>query len=405
MEKYAKANMLVDDSEHLLFVGDIFDFTDVNASVQNARLATDNHGQAFRQQAVSYMKNYVSADMISEVLSWKDVMEEYDIDSDEFKKLWENSIENGEKALEDSEKLCGEGFGKTGTKAAIKQTFFTLTPETVRQFALGWDYLKVSHKTIDLSETLFHRETETGNWEQTKEVSDPTDILFFDEYILDKMGYFGEEKEDTMLSYETEYVLIGLPADQDNFGMVLDMIILLRAAADFYTLYSDETYKGIVDGISDILATATGIPPEVYSALIFCLWAAVEGTYDAGQLAKGEKMPLVKSSNEIHTSIEGLLGDFSKDIPESDSETVPSSQSDITNISLGYKDYLRLFLSLLPSDIKTERVMDLIELNLNLSEENRFFNFNACIDAVNMECTYESGYGYVYTLTRRYSFF
>ena len=159
--------------------------------------------------------------------------------------------------------------------------------------------------------------------------------------------------------------------------------------------------------IGEVLEPVTEIPEPVITQTILLIWAMAEAVTDVRELIKGERVPLIKTSEQINVSIEGLINLIGEEV-ELDGEVTeaPVSENGIPNITVGYSDYLRVFLYALPSVFKVYRTMDMIEQDLRISGTgNEFFRFDVCADKVKAVFSVETGFDYRFVGEKKYSYF
>ncbi|MCQ2517512.1 MAG: DUF5702 domain-containing protein [Lachnospiraceae bacterium] len=420
-EEILNRNMFPDD-EHFLFARDWYDLKSANTSITGARLATDNDGEAVFNQAVSYMKDRVSLSLLSNVNSWIEITETYNLDGDEFKEKCEKltgRIENTdpEKPLSDS-----ETWDETGEKHPDKDGLIEISPANLfNRFAKSVNS-NISDKRISTASKWKKGNTAVGNWPESESgfIAEAADGLIFDEYVFEKLGYQGHQIPNSALDYGGEYVLVGGESDTENLLAVYSMLFFVRGAADFVTISKTEKCVETAETIGAVFEALTGFSKDFSKEIVLVYWSGLEAMYDLKELARGRRISLVKTPEEIHTQpADVLLGesasfDFEKqedeevpDIPDTSegSEEQTGEEPVPSNVKLAYIDYLRIFLAAIPADVKTERAMNLIECSICLTPENRYFKFNSACDALEMQITFESGYGYIYTTKRKYRYF
>ena len=64
--------------------------------------------------------------------------------------------------------------------------------------------------------------------------------VFFHEYLLRYLGRYGQEKQDSPLWYQTEYVIVGKDNDTDNLKGIVNRIFVIREAANTMYLTGSE---------------------------------------------------------------------------------------------------------------------------------------------------------------------
>ena len=100
----------------------------------------------------------------------------------------------------------------------------------------------------------------------------------------------------------------------------------------------------------------------------------------------GGKVPLVKTKETWKTSLSGIFN--------------PAARKQASGNGLRYEDYLRILLFLEGRDKKTERLMDVMEMDVRKALGSESFRMDWCLDAFSMTATVKSRYGYSFTLTK-----
>ena len=397
LNEYFEDNFHPENGTSFLFYSDFLDVTDTNVSLTEYELATDRFGEPFKKQVVEYMSNLVGVNDVKELTNLVSVWDSYSLDSEKFSKMQESVAESFVSTEEDS-------WQQTVIKDEIR-SFIRLDENAF--ILMGMDYLKLSLETISVSDTLLFRDKEHGIKDMQEFDFDPTENVYFVEYIMSKMGNYLDQREETKLKYEAEYIVFGLGSDIMNMQSMIQNLFWLRALEDYISLNlaTDKVEK--IRPIGEALEALIKVPEPVTTQAILLGWAAAEGVTDVRDLIHGERVPLIKTSEQINVSIEGLINLLGKNVEIEDKEAeVPVSESGIPNITVGYSDYLRVFLYLLPSIFKVYRTMDMIEQNLRISGNgNEFFRFDACTDKVKAVFTVETGFDFRFVGEKKYSYF
>lgn len=394
LEEYLEYNLKPEEEQTLLFARDWYGVEDYNVSLTNIRLATDNWGGVFRQQAVDYMQSYVGGDIIEEVQNLLVIVEEYELDSGKFEEYHREAVKKEESWQENN--LLGEEWNTSGILPSLD---FAEEYLNVLQFPTGdSNFMGISTKAFIPWDHASHRWNIQGTEALEEQSFDITQELFFGEYILCKFGNYTEVREESKLDYQVEYILFGQAQDSANLFQMQETLFLFRGTANLSMLLADKETQQIIDLISQ-LALLVEIPPEVVKVIINVGWAAAESISDVQQLAKGEKVPLLKEPGDFTVGLGGLMEGIKMDL------SVGSGTGNIPSVELQYKDYLRIFLYLQPPVIKVYRCMDMIEADIRLTEGNENFRMDACADAVSMEVGITDGYGHFYSMERKYSYF
>ena len=158
------------------------------------------------------------------------------------------------------------------------------------------------------------------------------------------------------------------------------------------------------------------------------MWGAGESVYDMRDLLNGEKVSLIKDADDFRLSLNGGIksiasvkaGDTLKLEDKAKTGGTESTGTALSteigsysaggksigiDIKLSYEDYLRILIYLIPSELKTLRMMDVVELSIRQTENNELFRLDYCVDAAVFEVTIHTSFSSDYILKRRYSYF
>ena len=397
LNEYFEDNFHPENGTAMLFYSDFLDVTDTNVSLTEYELATDRYGEPFKKQVVEYMSNLVGVNEVRNMTNLISAWDSYSLDTDKFTDIQENLAESFVTSDKDS-------WEQTVIKDKIN-TFILY--DTHAMIFMGMDFFKLSEETISVKDTLLRRDKEHGTSDMSEFDFDPTENIFFVEYILSKMGSYLEQRDDTKLKYEAEYIIFGQGADVMNMECMAQSLFNVRALEDYISLNlaTDKVEK--IKPIGEMLEPLIKVPEPVTTQAILLGWAMAEAITDVRELIKGERVPLIKTSDQINVSIEGLINFLGEDVSLNDEAAeVPVSESGIPNITLGYSDYLRVFLYVLPSVFKVYRTMDMIEQDLRISGTgNEFFRFDVCADKVKAVFSVETGFDFRFVGEKKYSYF
>lgn len=396
ISEYLENNLYPEKEQNLLFARDWYEVTDYNVTLTNIRLATDDKGNVLKTQAVDYIQNYVGGDWLENVTGWIDVVEEYDISAEAFQE--EHAVVRQEvNETWTQNNLLGEEWLVTQGLPSLdfqKEYLDILVPS----FSGLGNASGISVKMINPLELVSNRVKLQGTESLENGEVNIMDELYFNEYIIHKLGNYHDIKEGRALDYQAEYVLFGFGQDSLNYMKMQEMLFWFRGAANLSMLLADNQTQEWIKAVSE-LGALVKIPPKVLQAVINICWAAAESADDVRRLSKGESVALLKEPKDFAVDIGGLVtgvwmfGDIGTQVSNTES------------VSLDYEDYLRIFLYLMLPETKLYRCMDMIEADIRQTEGNAFFRLDGCTDAVSMEIGVANDYGYFYTMERKYSYF
>lgn len=396
LELYMGYNLLPEEEQSLLFARDWYDIEDYNVSLTNIRLATDDYGNVMRQQAVDYIGNYVGKDWVEEVQSWLVVVEQYEISSEDFED-YHKEVRQEKETYWQENNLLGEEWQ---TNTLIPSLDFANDYlGTFRDEMINYNVTGISMKTFNPWEHASHRWNIQGTEVLEEDGTDMAEEILFGEYILQKMGNYRNIREDSKLDYQVEYILFGKSQDIMNLMSMQETLFLFRGAANLTMLLSDRETQTTIKTISQ-LGILADIPPELIQAVINVCWAVAESIDDVKKLMDGEEVYLLKKPKDFTIGLGNLLGGYYS-IDTSSNQAGKEALS----VKLDYEDYLRIFLYLQPPVVKVFRCMDMMEADIRLTEGNEAFRMDGCADAISLEVGINSGYGYFYSMERKYSYF
>lgn len=331
-----------------------------SCGIQAWRLATDRQGEAVRQQIVRYMKDNLGNTGI-ELL--KDQLEENQQilqrqSSIEAEGLEEAEIENQEPMEEISE------FNNPLDiiKSIRENGFLGLVLPAGDVF---------SQKTVEPASLVSNRGLNQGigNLSQLETEKGAFDKLLIQEYILQKLSFYTEQKQQGALNYQAEYVLGGKNSDKENLQYTVNRLLLLRETANIAFLYTSQEMRAQLRACAAALSFLLLIPEGMsfVQGVLAAGWAYVESICDVKTLLSGGKIPLIKDNSTWKTQLKSLA------VEENSSEK-----------GMSYREYLFLLLSFSSAEKLTSRCMDMIEQNIRQKPGKENFSLDACLDTLSV---------------------
>lgn len=222
-----------------------------------------------------------------------------------------------------------------------------------------------------------------------------SDHVLFDCYLFDKCGWYGNELEKSFMKYQIEYIVAGEKSDMENLEKIIKRLIRWRETANLIYLLSDTGKCAEAELLALTLTSIFQIPAlvKLVQASILFAWAYLESLADVKCLLKGGKVPLMKTSADWKTGISNLK-DFSGNIPDGENQ----------GRGLNYQDYLRIMLFLEDSEEKNMRAMDIMEMDIRMTEGNAHFRMDACFDSYLSDISISSAFGYHCNIQKRYGY-
>ncbi len=370
-----------------------------SAEITEMSAACDMGGKVYRSQAVQYAKEKYGVGYVSEVRRWLEVIDAYDLDSTNMEATWDSmqqtieEIDGSQVEIEENKYITIEVDNPVEHIYQLKNSF--LLDMVVK------DTSSLSAKAITKKELLSYRMEHgnitkgTGCHPQKNGTETITDDIFFQEYLMDKFGCYSNKKEGRCLDYEIEYILVGKEEDIENLKGIVLRLLAMREVANVIHLMGDEGKRTPVKLLAETIAylcKSDSLALPIEYTILFA-WSYIESLHDVSALLAGGEVPLMKTNAEWHYGYDSLL-----------SFTTFTNEEAIESDGLSYKDYLRIFLALSTRANNTERSMDLIEQNVRITEGNRYFRFDACIDSLLANIKVQSKHGQNYNITRRYAY-
>lgn len=186
--------------------------------------------------------------------------------------------------------------------------------------------------------------------------------------LTDSLGKSGEsnkksDQKETVLEYEQEYLLVGAKNDHDNVKSIIMKTIFIRTALNYITLVSDKGARLKAHQSAVVLVGFTGFTPliSITKHLILMTWAFEESLVDTRALIEGKEVPLYKKANQISVQFQEMLS-ISKELIKTKANNLPEKGAG--TLSFSYQDYLRFYMLMVGPETLSNRMMNLIEKNM-----------------------------------------
>lgn len=350
----------------------------INVETDTVRFATDYGGRAVFNQAVRYMKYHYKLEYIEKLYENARSYEEHEFTEKDLKQRQEEAMaelnNNDSPVLVELKETAEEAITDDKSVGVIS-TLRLVLPVLA----------DISGVEIPKDNLISKRDLNKGNAKPFSDNYSSTDILFFKEYLMRMCGNYLAPKKDSVMKYETEYLIAGKYSDVENLESVVNRILLIREAANIVALYADQEKQKLVGSIAAVIAVIAGGPEAepAIRALINCVWAYFESVADVKKLMAGKKVPMIKDANSWESGI-GLFGIEGNDLSGDE--------------GLSYSDYLRILLYLGKVDTEIIRFMDVCEMNIR-QVLGRKFRLDYCFDYWSITAYVISEYGYEYSIT------
>lgn len=172
---------------------------------------------------------------------------------------------------------------------------------------------------------------------------------------------------------ELEYLYNGNLANAvDNLKSVAGMMLLVRFVMDYVASFGIPEVNSVVSAIKGAMAWSG--PFAILAGELARLALSIgEAAIDVSRLRDGQQVAVFKTPGNWTLSIAGMTGIATDELSDSAldaafkkgmSEKSDSAEGGDEGITMGYTDYMRLFLMLVPGDTLADRTRNLIELNV-----------------------------------------
>lgn len=351
-----------------------------DVETEKVRFLTDNSGLPIMRQAVEAMKKKTGISIVDKIDDYLEVADTTE--------MLEKSIGDEAEKSKDQLKEVETPIIKEWVEAAEGAIWEEKDVGLLSSIRIILkDVSTVSNRQYLKENLIEERELNKGNFEEQDELT-LTDKFLYREYLLEYCGNYTEESEETVLKYETEYLITGRISDAENLEGVINRILLIREGANLKTLYSDTEKMAEIKTFSEALSNLV-LQPELepcIEILVASLLSYIESVSDVRLLLCGEKVPLIKTPDQWKTGIGDI---FSKSTPKEGYKE-----------GIKYTDYLRTLLYFQTDRNITKRFMNVVEENVRKESNNSGFRIDNCFDAWRLRAYVTSDYGYDYTIEK-----
>lgn len=390
LQEYMERNFSCEDLGIGLFNQDLYDLSVQNLRMGNLAVATDEQGKVFRKQAIQYMYDKYGLSILSEVEQWERVVKEYNLDSSDVTDR-RQAVDGQIDSLDGTEiQVSEEEWVEIDVENPADQVNVQRNKGVLLLAIRDTDHL--SNAGFTKSQAASGRQLYKGQGPIAYRSGKETipELLLFDEYILEKCSFYGEELEKSHLKYQVEYILAGKDNDLDNLKSIASRLLLIREAANAAYLFADSGKRAQASALAATVS-AVLVLPELQLLLEYSIlfaWAFAESVYDVRSLFDGGKVPILKTDSTWHTDIGALF------------EAAAGENGGKSDTGLAYEDYLRVLLKMADTDTKTMRLIDMAELDIRKTAGNQGFRMDGCIDGMRIEANIISSHGYAFVLQR-----
>ncbi|MBE6006265.1 MAG: hypothetical protein E7238_03790 [Sarcina sp.] len=400
LQTYMEKNLIAEPAPGFGLKGDFTGTSLAGLTLDAARFAADDRAQALREQVFAYMTAAPGGEVLAEILPdtsvWQGMLEDGAVWEEKRKEAGEDLREGIREAKEKAKKEhtaqerreAREEGDETAQEAVEAMDQFRLLPilrqifgdtSGISQAVAGTNLL--SGRGIHYGDGL--RPDNSHGYPRADEA-------VFDLYLGEKCGCYTRPLEKGRLKYQLEYILCGRETDMENLEKTAERLFLIRMASNCASIFSDTARGAQAQAVAVLVSLVLFSPQlaELFKNVLLFSWAYLESIRDLRTLFDGGRVPLQKTPETWRTSFLGLLA------PE---DAVAGSGA---GTGLLYTDYLQGLLFLEGSSVKSIRTMDIMEMDIRMTEGNSGFCMDWCADAFSMTASVTSRFGYSFELVK-----
>lgn len=250
------------------------------------------------------------------------------------------------------------------------------------------DLQRISPVSIDSAALISHRGVMNG--EASNRTYKRDEDLFLT-YLFEKMGYFGELREESILCCQLEYVAEGKDSDLENMEAAAERILRWRFADNVRLALADGSLRAKAgEAANELLAVQLKNEFEdLVTESILYACAFLESVGDLRALYGYERVPLGKTSHQM--SVDQVLNG--------------NIYSCSGSAGLSYSQYLAGMLVLMDEEQLNLRAMDIMEMDIRFHGGNAGFCMDWCIERYEASITAGGNVASSMQLRRRYGYF
>lgn len=364
--------------------------SDVN--ITGYSVATDGDYKVLERQILAYMASEPVGSLLTDVTSNVACLEENALDSTDV-----DAMASENQAILDSVEppviINDEGEEEVIAIGNPADTVNSQRGIGVLSLASP-SYAEISKVVITSGDYASERENHRGTGLSDSEDVSASEKLLLEQYLHEKCGSYGKEKESSLLKYQLEYLIFGEKSDYKNLEKMAETMLFWREASNMMYLFSCGKKVEEAELIATALSIITFMPelaePLKYSILF--AWSFAESISDINILLNGGRVPLMKSDSTWKLGIFDMFN-FRSHLNNGD-----------CGEGLYYQDYVKMKLLMTPFDKKIEHLADIIEMDIRQTAGNSGFRLDYCIDIIRAEFLIGTKYGYDTSIERTYGY-
>lgn len=187
---------------------------------------------------------------------------------------------------------------------------------------------------------------------------------------------FAPDSKKGFMCNEFEYIIIGDNNDEENYKLCKIGLIAARQLSNSAYIFSDGKKMEVISSIAECVTP--GLLGAVTTVAIVEIWAGIETSKDMDTLLDGGRVPFIKTEATWETDIDSVLdsGDLQRNLDDESQAALSEKTDEIKsmkgasgsdgNPSEGqtYDEYLLAMMMLVNKDVRTRRIMDLVQINM-----------------------------------------
>lgn len=203
--------------------------------------------------------------------------------------------------------------------------------------------------------------------------------MFFGCYLSDETHM----EDSKALDYEKEYIVAGKSGDEQNLKKVAGDILKLRTGMSIIHILSDseKRNKAYIAAVSIVGFTGMDAIVRIVQYSIIAAWAYEDACVDVAVLLAGKKVPYIKNNGAMNVNF--------SEMPLFNREFIKNKVVESNCVKgMDYNAYLNALLIAKKTEIKTYRIMDIIQYNIKKNYSRRFSFQDALYGAaVHIKCS------------------
>lgn len=398
IREYMSYHLKPSTGEHFQFLyKDFHDLDVANIDILQASFATDDKGQVLKRQAIAYMKQYYGLSYIHMIQEQMKTVTDKKLNCGDI----EGDITRSMKSIKNKYRHKKHSKDKDERPDESKFEEYTDLYHGIHNRGIlnlvVPNTSHISEQSVNLSNYVSHRQLNKGCG-LTEDINMPNTIadeILFNEYLLNKCGYYTNQKSNSLLKYQMEYIYAGKSCDTDNLKSVVNVLLQIRATSNLLYLEKDKAKQAEVKVVASVICALLRLSDKaikLISLFLTLLWAYAEAIVDIRTLLSNGKVPLLKDDKSFSLSFGGMakaLGDYKASNAQ----------------GLSYAEYIRILVGLMNPEIKLMRCMDIIEMDIRLTQGNQHFRLDQCVSYLKMQIALLSGYGSEFLIEKKYRYF